>query len=393
MIRLSPEQALKKIESNWPSSGTESIPLSQASQRILAEDIISDRAQPPFDRVTMDGYAFYFDETNNSREFQLESSAFAGEAAAELQNKNNCIEIATGAPIPVGCNCVVPYEQCSEEHNCIRLSEDFKANAYTNIHRMGSDCPANSSLLETGTRIYARHISVIASMGYATLSVRALPRITLCSTGDELVEVDANILPHQIRRSNSYTLESIIKQQHCGLCEVQHLEDRKESVSAFIEQQLKESDILIFCGAVSKGKKDFVAPCLEDAGFETLFHGIAQKPGKPMWFGKHPKGCIAFGLPGNPVSTHFCFQHYLLPFLIEAPRQSLILPLAADITNKSPLCSFPPAKINDEKSAEAIAFNTSGDYLSLAQSDGYLEIAPQQELKAGEPVRFTYWNG
>ena len=170
-------------------------------------------------------------------------------------------------------------------------------------------------------------------------------------------------------------------------------EDDKESVSSFIEQQLTESDLLIFSGAVSKGKKDYVAPCLEDAGFESLFHGIAQKPGKPMYFGKHAKGCLAFGLPGNPVSTHFCFQHYILPFLKGHPQQSLMLPLAATVLNKSPFHSFPPAKISDEKNAEAIAFNTSGDYLSLADSDGYVEIPPQSEIKQGELVRFTHWNG
>jgi molybdopterin molybdotransferase len=255
-------------------------------------------------------------------------------------------------------------------------------------------------VVKPGVRLTGREIAVAAACGYAHLAVTLQPEIAVVATGDELVEVSSPVAPHQIRRSNDYALRAALAAGGQPRVERYHLHDMRHEIEHLLWHIVAEYDVVLLTGGVSKGKFDFLPRVLDELGVRKLFQGVAQRPGKPFWFGLSPRRTPVFALPGNPASSYICLHRYVLPALAkmsglapEAPRYAI---LAERIMPETRLTKFLPVKITPgpgvEQQAAPVSLNTSGDFTSLINTDGFIEVpAGQEELPAGTAGRFWAW--
>ena len=399
---LTPTEAEKLMRAALVPFPTEECALTAAHGRVLRADLHADRDLPPFDRVTMDGYALRAAAlAGGRREFRAEGTQAAGMRPFKLgPASDSCIEVMTGAVLPEGADCVVPYEETSPHGATIKVNEGTSAAAGRAVHRRGSDHQAGEIIVRAGTRITGREIAVAAAVGAATLTVARMPNIAVVATGDELVEVGDAVAPHQIRRSNDHALRAALGMAGYPRVERFHLRDMRHEIEHMLWHIIAEFDVILIAGGVSKGKFDFLPAELEAQGVKKIFHGVAQRPGKPFWFGLNPDGKPVFALPGNPVSAYTCLHRYVLPGLAQssgvpptAPRRAV---LAAPVTFKPPLAYFVPVRIASGDQGELRATpdpaNTSGDFSGLVGTDGFVELpADLAEFPAGFVAPFWPW--
>ncbi len=350
----------------------ETVALEKSLGRVLREDLSADRPFPPFDRVTMDGVAFRFADLDSSS-LTLQGVHAAGSPTPPPLKEKHCWQIMTGSVMPPDCDTVIPYEEVSltEDHatiNCKAVPGKF-------IHRQGSDASTGDLMIKSGTRINPGHLGIMASIGAVQVKVTRLPRVKILTTGDELIPVHESPLPHQLRQSNGITLLSAIENWGPVNASWDHLPDELQATTTGIAQALELSDLVILSGGISKGRKDFVRPALESLRSAPLFHGVAQRPGKPLAFWKD-----IVALPGNPNSTLTTFRRYVVPLLRRmtgAPDEAgITLPLAEPICQHPFLTQFLPAKINPDGKAVSLSPQNSGDFVTPLEGTGYLEIPP-----------------
>jgi len=379
------------------------VPLAQAAGRVLREPVIAERQQPPFDRVMMDGIAIDSTAVDAGvRSFTIAGTQAAGQAPQVLVDNSSCIEIMTGAVLPTGCNAVVPVERISITNGCAVLEEGLSVSSGQHIHPRGSDYPREKVLLEPGVLIRAPEVAVIASAGMADVCVSSRFSAGIISPGDELVQPGQAIENHQIRRSNDQAVAAALESRGDLSANCYPVVDDPEKVAAQIKTVLEEDDLLVLCGAVSKGKFDFVPAVLADCGVKKIFHRIAQRPGKPFWFGIAANGKPVFALPGNPVSVLACAARYLLPALdiLRGADNSppYRLPLAHSVDFHPALGWLLAVQLVSNENAELTAIpqptNTSGDFAGLSGSDGIIELpADQQHFPSGYRALFYPWGG
>ena len=353
---ISVNEALKIVKENAFKPSISEVPLLESLGLILAENIIADRDFPPFDRVAMDGIAAPLTPRGGVWDLKLDSEVpplgaegaivesiqYAGEPQKTLQNSQNCIEVMTGSVLPLGCDTVIRYEDIEiqevEGVKYAKITIPFaEIKVAQNVHPKGSDRKAGDVLLKKGLKISPPEIAVMASVGKDKVLVENPPRVAVISTGDELVEITTNPEPYQIRMSNSYMLAGALVQ--VGMkANLFHLTDDKKLIFSKLQEILSNHDILLLSGGVSAGKKDFLPEILTNLGIKKIFHKVAQKPGKPFWFGKSEEGKTVFALPGNPVSTFLCFCKY---FLTQKEEQVI---LDKDVFFKPNITYFVPVK-------------------------------------------------
>ncbi len=388
---ITSNKALQIILNNIENFGTEEINFKDSLGRILKEDIKADRDFPPFNRASMDGIGITIDAFNSGkREFKIEGIQPAGSPQLTLQDKDNCIEIMTGAMTPVNTDIVVPYELVEINGGWAKVNtEDIKY--YQNIHKKGLDRKQNDVLITKNTVISPAEIGVLATVGKSNIRVANLPKVIVISTGDELVEVNQTLEAFQIRRSNVHTLVSILDKLKINADTI-HLADDKPLLKLKIEEILKKYDILLFSGAVSKGKFDFLPEIFEELGIVKLFHKVSQRPGKPFWFGKNNEKTI-FAFPGNPVSTFVSCMKYFYPWYrksvnIDHKNQNFAV-LAKDFTFKPNLTYFLQVKLENKNGtiyAYPIAGHGSGDLANLVDNDAFLELPTGKDTFKKEEV-------
>lgn len=370
--------------------GEESVPLAAAAGRILAEPLLADRPQPPFDRVTMDGIAIdYTNYATGQRAFHIEGVIAAGTATTSLTQAANCLEVMTGAVMPPGTTTVIRYEDLKRVGGSFVLPEGVQEGK--NIHREGSDAAAGAELMSEGAMIGGAAINLLASCGYAEVRVKRLPRVAVIATGDELVAVEENPLPHQIRMSNLFHLQHQLASAGIAAT-THHIVDDQAALRKRIAELLGSNDLLIFSGGVSKGKYDFLPEVLASLDVERLFHRVAQRPGKPIWVGR-TQDVMVFGLPGNPVSSLTGLLAYVGPFLrknlnvVERQDQRA---LAEDFAFGKELTLFQVSNIDPATQlAVPVTNGGSGDASSMLRADGFL-VLPQERstFNAGEYFPF-----
>lgn len=378
---ISFDLAYEKVLANRLNYGSEEVPLHKAMGRVLAEAIYADRDFPPFDRATKDGIAIAFEGLQNGNQFHIAGVIAAGTPKNELKSKASCLEIMTGAVVPDQSDTVVMYEDISVSDGVATVHKLPEKGS--NIHHQGSDTPMGSPVLEANTQISSAGIGVLAAVGKASVWVKKLPKIGLVSTGNELVEVNELPLPHQIRKSNVYSLFAALGQEHITP-ELLHMPDEKETLKQRLSKALHQNDVLILSGGVSKGKYDFVPEVMTELGISKIFHGVLQQPGKPFWFGKHHKmGKLVFSFPGNPVSTFINYHIYFKDWLdasLEIPGPKLKVLLKEDILVTGSLTRFFGCEISWEDGvlwARRIRDNGSGDLTGLALFDGFIRLTPR----------------
>ncbi len=382
---ISVPQATEIILNNIEDFGVEEIPFIQSVHRVLKENILADRDFPPFNRVSMDGIAIAFTEFEKGRkQFKIEGIQPAGTPQITVRNPENCVEVMTGAILPKGVDIVIPYELINIDNGIATLQTEA-IKFFQNVHKKGKDRKQNEIILRENTRISPAEIGVLATVGKAKVKVAKNPRVLIVSTGDELVEVNQNPLSHQIRRSNVYTLVSLLEKLKIETKTI-HINDDKENLRKTIKNLLQDYDVLLFSGAVSKGKFDFIPDVLADLGVQKLFHRVSQRPGKPFWFGKKERKTI-FAFPGNPVSTFVSCLRYFYPWFYKSVgleyENKHFAVLDSDYVFKSDLTYFLQVKLTNKNGtiyATPITGHGSGDLANLVDVDAFLELPKGQNL-------------
>lgn len=389
------EEAEQIIMAQMVDYGKEAVPFHQALGRVLAEDVKADRDLPPFNRVTMDGIAVNYDSVENGiSTFRIKALQAAGNEPVDILELNECVEIMTGAMLPSAADTVIRYEDLELRAGLATLTT-FEIKRGQNIHYQGKDKKQHEIMAVTGDVITAELIGLFASVGKSFLNVKKWPRVAILSSGDELVEVSVSPSPYQIRRSNCYTVEAVLKQ--IGLsADMLHLPDNPEIIKNNLKDCLENNDVLLLSGGVSMGKFDYIPRCLAELGVEMLFHKVYQRPGKPFWFGKHENGALIFAFPGNPAATFMCLHRYFVPWL-QATTGIKGKPVAYAVLNSR--YSFPFAlkcflqvKLHSNEYCQLMATpvegNGSGDFVNLTDTDAFMELPLERnEFKRGEVYR------
>ena len=385
---ISPVEADALIAGQLICLPIESLPLVQCVGAVLRENIYAERDQPPFDRVAMDGFAVATAGLRGGKPLLVQAMQAAGDPPLSLASPQHAIEIMTGAVLPAGCDAVIPVEQSrpSEiEPQTVSFDPELRIAVGQNIHRRGSDVRQGALLLSNGVRLGAPEIAVAAGAGMPRIRVSAQPTISVVSTGNEIIEPGEPILAHQVRRSNAYGIVAALRRRGFQRIADEHLPDELGALKARLRVLVQTHDVLILSGGVSAGRLDLVPAALAGIGVREVFHKVAQRPGKPLWFGMAPTGTAVFALPGNPVSTLICLARYVLPALYAAmgetpPRAPERIALAAAVEVRATLAFFMPVKITIDDWgrpwAEPRTTNGSGDYAALTGTDGVVELPP-----------------
>lgn len=394
---ISREEAKDLILKHKPKARVIKKDLSSSLFSALAWPLLSQRCQPPFDRVMMDGIAINFSDLEaGQKTFSIQAFQGAGTPALHL-NPNMCIEVSTGAVLPQGCDVVVPYEDIQIIDRKATVKSDVKIKQF--IHIKGSDYPQGHLLLEKFTLIGPQELALLASNGLNEVEVMQKPKIALISTGDELVVPGSNVKDHEIYRSNIYGLDAMLRSHHFSENEFFHLKDVKDEMLQIVRQILDQFDVLVFSGGVSKGKKDFLPEVLRELGIEEVFHRVNQRPGKPMWYGERGEQQI-FGLPGNPVSTQVTLRDYVIPSLwqqVHQRDQEIQIQLSGEVEIRGAMTHYIPARIEMRQNqlfASPVKINTSGDFHSLSQTSGMLILDNRQSqnvFKAESFQSYRFW--
>jgi molybdopterin molybdotransferase len=402
---LTPAEADQLIEQHVPCLPIESLPLTQCSGAVLRENVYAERDQPPYDRVAMDGIALDSAAARaGTRRLHMQATQAAGDPPLTLAGQGQCIEVMTGAVLPIGCDAVVPVEQITVADGEAELSAGVSVEPWQNVHRRGSDSRQGSLLLSAGTRLSPPEVAIAASAGMARVRVSSQPTLIVISTGNELVEPGDSILPHQIRRSNVYGIVSALRRHGFHRVADDHIMDDATELAARLKFHLDTHDVLILSGGVSMGRFDLVPQALAALGVRTIFHKVEQRPGRPLWFGIAPTGATVFALPGNPVSTLVCLARYVVPALFAAMGQTSPPPssvrekiaLGGSFTVNSRLAYFLPVRVEIDEWGRGWAAprptNGSGDFTALAGTDGFVELPPgPNDYPKGFVTRLYRW--
>ena len=388
MITVSEARAI--IFDHLYKPATIRVKLAASGGRVLAEPVLADRDFPPFHRVSMDGIAIQYQEwVNGRRTFVIEGTQAAGEEQKKLSDPAHCLEVMTGAILPAGCDVVIRYEDLViSNKEALVVTKSIEPGQ--SIHRQAMDSRKGQVLLEPGVVLTPSEIALLASVGKAEVMVFTFPKVAIISTGDELVEVAAVPNAFQVRSSNAYALQAALLALGADTA-CFHLKDDKEAMKKQLTEIVRQHDVLILSGGVSRGKFDFVPEVLEDIGIRKLFHQVSQRPGKPFWFGSSDSGKIAFALPGNPVSTFMCYYKYVKPWLLKSagatPGEEYAI-LGRDFSFPPALTYFLQVSVQHEQ-GRVVAYpdpgGGSGDFINLKKVTGFLELPLEKnDFKAGE---------
>ena len=398
---LTPAEADRLIGQHLQCSPIESLPLAQCAGAVLRENIYAERDQPPFDRVAMDGIALRGAAVSSaSRTLRIQGTQAAGDPPLTLTSDDACIEVMTGAVLPAGCDSVVAVEEITVNDGSATLAERVRVEPWLNVHRRGSDTRQGALLVSAGVRLHAPEIAAAAGAGMARIRVSSQPMLAVISTGNELVEPGEPVLAHQVRRSNAYGIVAALRERGFQRVADDHIDDNPTQLKARLHFHLQTHDVLVLSGGVSMGRYDLVPACLQELGVRAVFHKVAQRHGKPLWFGMAPSGAAVFALPGNPVSTLVCLSRYVLPALSaslgEQPPVPERMALGAAVTVTPPLTYFMPVRVQHDDWGRSWAMpaptNGSGDFAALAGTDGFIELPPGPNAYAkGFVARLYRW--
>jgi molybdopterin molybdotransferase len=289
--------------------GDEALGLDASLGRVLAEDVTSAIAVPPFDSSAMDGYAVV---AGRGGELDVIGEARAGHPFSGRVSEGSAVRISTGALVPEGATAVVPVERTTAANESGVSVPEIEAGA--NVRRAGEDIPLNAVVLRAGTQLGPAELGVAASIGRAELRCAQRPRVAVLITGDELTPPGEPLAPGRIYGSNGFALAAQVERAGGIVAGRATVPDDREGTRAAIAGALDDADVVLVSGGVSVGPHDHVKPALRELGVEERFWGVRLRPGKPTWFGTRD-GTLAFGLPGNPVSAMVTFQLFARPAL------------------------------------------------------------------------------
>jgi len=368
----------------------ETMPLGEAIGRVTAQAVRSPIDLPPFNKSAMDGYAIPQGEFLD--EYIIDATLPAGCVYTDPIEPGHCIKIMTGAQVPPGIACIVPWEDTDRGESIVRILA--KSNR-TNIAEQGEDIRKGDVLCPAGNILTPLNVANLAIAGVNSIEVSRVPRAAVFSTGDELLPAGMPLVPGKIYDSNGPMLIALLMDCGIPITYIGHLPDSLDESIAGLQRGLAAADVVLLTGAVSKGEFDFLPEAFHRCGLETYFDEISVKPGKPTTFATAGNKLI-FGLPGNPVSSFLMFHLFVKPAIymmqghIVHPRP-VSLELAAEFrTKESDRVRFLPAKLDTDGRVVPIEYHGSGHLLALADADGFIEVGAEvTRLSAGE--RLPFW--
>jgi molybdopterin molybdotransferase len=376
---------IDRVRAAAPKPPVETVPLTSAAGRVLAQSIHADRDYPPRPRSVRDGFAVRAADV--PAELAIIGEVRAGEEPRLSLSASEAIEIMTGASVPAGADAVVMVEHVRVDGP--RLFVDRPVEAGLNISPQGGDAAEGATLLRPGARIGYAEIALLASVGAVYVDVYKRPSVAILATGDELVAVDARPEPHQVRNSNSHSLVEQVIQAGGEAHMLPVAKDSMEDTVELIREGL-QCDLLLLSGGVSAGKYDLVELALTTLEAEFFFDRVLIQPGQPCVFGA-ARGAFFFGLPGNPASTMVCYEvlaraaQELLSGVLEPRLPIAFARLTKPFRHKPGLTRFLPATLHDDGTITPRGWSGSGDIAALAAANAWLVADPEKpELAEGE---------
>ena len=373
---------------------TEILPLERADGRVIARDVIAALDVPPFDRAAMDGYAVRAADTSGAsaagpKTLSCVDRVYTGQTTTRAVAPGECIAIATGAPMPDGADAVVIVEDTEADGASVRIRSAVSPRQ--NVGRRAADIAAGQPVVAAGQLLGPSRIGALAATGATSVDVYAQPTVAIMSTGNEIADPGEPLMPGQIYDINRFTLEAVVR-RHGGVpVALPASGDSIDELSRALDAA-GACDVIVFSGGSSIGERDLMIDALKTRG-EVHFHGIAVKPGKPTLFGSIG-GTPVFGMPGYPTSCLSNAYMLLLPFLRKVARlppwrpQTMEVPLARRIVSAAGRHQFYTVRVVDGRAEPA--FKASGDITSMANADGYIEIAASTDVvEAGTLVTVT----
>ena len=397
----SPAEALAALVAHIRPVETQSIALEDSPGRILAQPIIADRPSPAVDVSSMDGYAVRVADVTTA-ELKIAGEVRIGREPPVLP-PDACLRIVTGGAIPLGADAVIKREDVTEHPDRILLRRDTRVQSGQNIRRAAENVVAGARVIDGGLRITPTITAALAAFGVASPIVHRRVRVAILTTGDEVVPPAAQPTRWQLRDSNAPALRALLHPLPFIDFQHTHIPDDESAMHGAIAHALASSDALLLTGGVSMGHRDFVADALAAIGVRTLFHGLPQRPGKPILGGITADGRPVLALPGNPVSVMVTARRIALPAILARAglRGMGILPMSlgpiaasfVHITNpdakSTDLWWHRLVRLTSPGNAELIDSKSSGDLVGAARADGFIELPPH--LTGPGPWPFYPW--
>ena len=375
------------------SNLVEHVPLDEAHQRILAEDLRSTVNDPPFDNSAMDGFAVRYEDTQeapSTLQIIATSQAAAGNQDLTLSS-GQAVRIMTGAPVPEGADAIIPIEACNVEGNRVTLNQPSKPHF---IRKCGENIAEGQVGLEKGCYLTPQSISMCATMGHSTIPVVQRLKIGIISTGDELKSPGEELSYGEIYESNSYGLSGLVKMLGHIPIRYPAVHDSLEALREQFDIAAEECDLFLTSGGVSMGEWDFVRKLMETEG-KLVFWRVKIRPGSPPLFG-HWKGTPMFGLPGNPVSSHVVFRMLVVPYLrgslqTNYPHDRIVhARLNTNVRSTKDCLTLRRVTLTSTDEgfiADQPKHQGSGNIDSLSSADGLTLLQPGQSGETGELIQ------
>ncbi|PMP64225.1 molybdopterin molybdotransferase MoeA [Desulfurella multipotens] len=375
---------------------TQQVDLIESINRVLAIDIISNIDFPPFNKATMDGFAFRFEDDLPKR-LKIQDVIYAGQETNIKTQKGYCVRIMTGAKVPDDCDSVVEFEAVIEKDGFIEFIKPPKKGS--NIAYLGEDLKKNELVLKEGTLIKPNMINLLAQLGYKSVKVYRKLNIGVITTGDELVDIGEPQKPSSVVDTSRYSLIAQIRQFNQEAIDYGRILDDPQKIQHTLNNATLNCDIVIITGGSSFGDKDYTQEALNAIGAKILIRTIDMKPGRPTIIAK--KGnCFIIGSPGNPVSTFSVFRLFVGNIISKMLKckdfdvDFLKCKIDFDYKKKSDRMHFLPTKVafcQDGYVAYKINYNGSGDFSALSKANAFLAIPKEVEIaKKGEMLEFFF---
>jgi len=369
---------------------TETLPVQEALGRVARADQESRLDLPPFDKSAMDGYAVLPGDERD--EYRLIEKIPAGKLGTRKLIEGTTVKVMTGAAVPAGAGRVIMQEHTEELGDRVKVQQH---GGPAHICRQAEDVKTGDVILKAGTRLGAMEIANLVSCGIAEVEVSRQPRLSIISTGDEIVDDLSQIGPGKIMNSNGPMLAALARRHGLPVTGRRVLRDDEEATHHGIRAALEEADIVVLSGGVSVGEFDFVLDSLGEAGLKVRFSRVAVKPGKPTVFSWSDGKC-AFGLPGNPVSVYVMFHMFVLRAAArmtgaQPPLREIRLRLAENFSRrKIERLQFVPARLTGEGTVAAVEFHGSAHLAAVLPADGFYQVpAGVAKMEAGDEVVFS----
>ncbi|MGL4722125.1 MAG: molybdopterin molybdotransferase MoeA [Desulfovibrionaceae bacterium] len=392
---ISVEQATELLKKHCVQVGVESLLLEEVLGKILQEDIYADRAAPPYDRVAMDGIAINCNECKElSSLFFCEGIARAGEPRKKKEKALSYFHVSTGAVLPEGVDTVLPFEDLTFDGDTV--SWDVIPKRMMNIDAKGEEHLQGSILLHKGKKITVQDIALLASVGKSIVKVSVVQKVVIITTGDELVHVHEIPKEHEIRISNAIQGKALLQSHGFTNVDICYCKDTEQETRDLLNKCVNSYDMLIFIGGISAGKYDFVKIAVEHNNIEQIFYHVAQRPGKPLFFGLYNNSVPIFAIPGNPVAFLACLRRFVIVylylcagFLLEPSFRTL----GDSFTFNKDLTRFLFARTSSIDASLLPMIEVSpGNLYSLTESIGFFELPAQESLfSKGNDYIFHYW--